>query len=582
MALSFVGQDLRNRSFKGRRDLIGADFTRADLRGCDFRGADLTGANFTGAKTGKSRRQWMILIAFAFAGAFAFAVAVAGAVAGAFAGAFAGQAYTALVAGKTGLGIAYSFTSLILLYLAWYLLKQLIEIIKSATGTDFRGADLTGAKFVNAQLRVTDFTDANCNWVNWQDAEFYLCTLPKNIEDDKVRYLCRNPDKGRGQYYTSLDFRNTYLQNADLVDAVLRHANLNGADLRGAKLINADLSNSQALGTDFTGADFSGARVAHWGINPETNFENVICTHVYIDEARKERKPASGEFAEGDFALLVTKFTETLDFLFKNGIQPQAFDQALTEMLDQYGEFGIKLKAVEEVGDHDRLVRFTVQDPKADKGQIHADFENKYYGVVQQLEAAENQLQKLKQANTELSTKLAVAEAVNQEREKHSHFLRDFVYHQTDQFSRPSFIAPHSTFTGDPMSDQKQTNSPNIALQAGGNMTGITVAGGDISGTVTVTIQQLRDSDTPEAPQLADLLSQLQQAINESTELAAPDKEKALKYLDKIGKLANDQEPDRDVISMAIDGILGIVSKAAKLLAPVQGIADGLRKLLNL
>ena len=132
------------------------------------------------------------------------------------------------------------------------------------------------------------------------------------------------------------------------------------------------------------------------------------------------------------------------------------------------------------------------------------------------------------------------------------------------------------------MSDQKQTNSPNIALQAGGNMTGITVAGGDISGTVTVTIQQLRDSDTPEAPQLADLLTQLQQAINESTELAAPDKEKALKYLDKIGKLANDQEPDRDVISMAIDGILGIVSKAAKLLAPVQGIADGLRKLLNL
>ena len=113
-------------------------------------------------------------------------------------------------------------------------------------------------------------------------------------------------------------------------------------------------------------------------------------------------------------------------------------------------------------------------------------------------------------------------------------------------------------------------------------MTGITVAGGDISGTVTVTIQQLRDSDTPEAPQLADLLTQLQQAINESTELAAPDKEKALKYLDKIGKLANDQEPDRDVISMAIDGILGIVSKAAKLLAPVQGIADGLRKLLNL
>jgi hypothetical protein len=65
MALSFVDQDLCNRSFEGRQDLAGADFTGADLRGCDFRGAVLVGANCTRAKTGKSRRQLMILIAVA-------------------------------------------------------------------------------------------------------------------------------------------------------------------------------------------------------------------------------------------------------------------------------------------------------------------------------------------------------------------------------------------------------------------------------------------------------------------------------------------------------------------------------------
>ena len=128
------------------------------------------------------------------------------------------------------------------------------------------------------------------------------------------------------------------------------------------------------------------------------------------------------------------------------------------------------------------------------------------------------------------------------------------------------------------MSDKKQ----DISLQAGGNMTGVTVAGRDISGTVTLTIQQLRDSDTPEAPKLADLLTDLQKEISESNELAQPDKEKALKYLDKIGKLANDKEADRDIIGMAIDGILNVVSKAAKLLTPVQAIAEGLRKLLQL
>ena len=125
-------------------------------------------------------------------------------------------------------------------------------------------------------------------------------------------------------------------------------------------------------------------------------------------------------------------------------------------------------------------------------------------------------------------------------------------------------------------------NNQSISLQAGGNMTGVTVAGGDISGTVTVTIQQLRDNDTPQAPEIADLLTELHKLINESPDLADKDKQKALKNIDNIGKIANNKEGDRNSIDDLIDNILGIVSKAAKLLTPVQAIADGLRKILNL
>jgi len=644
MAQTIIGKDFRNQSFRGLKDLAGADFTGADLRGCDFRDAILIGANFTGATTGKSRKQLVTLIAFAiavavaiavagvgagavvgvvarsfggavarsFAGSFvvvvvvAFAVAVAVAVvfafvgsfafagAGSFAGvcsvvvAFAGagsfagavEAYQSFLAGNIALGILSSLASLVLSGFAVYSLHQLSKTIKGATGTDFQGVDLTGAKFVNARLQVADFTNANCDLIDWQGAEFYLGKLPKNIEDDKVRYLCCNPDKGRGKNYTSSDFRKTYLQNADLVDAILRNANFNGADLRGAKLTNANLSNSQALGTDFSGATLTGARIFNWGINPETKFENVICTHIYIDEAGMERKPASGEFKEGDFAILVTKFTKTLDFLFKNGIQPQAFDQALQEMLDHYGEFGIQLQSVESVGDGDRLVRFEVQDPDADKGKIHADFENKYYGVIRQLEEAQSKVQELQQAQTELSTQLAISEAVIKEKENQSLFLRDFVYHQTDRFSRPSFNASHSTFTGDPMSDKNQ----NISLNAGRDITAPTVAGGDIdiSGTITVTIQQLRDSVIPEAPEIADLLTELQKLISESPDLSDKDKQRILTNIDNIGKIANNKEGDRNSIENLIDGIVGAVSKFAKLLTPIQAIADGLRKLLHL
>jgi uncharacterized protein YjbI with pentapeptide repeats len=641
MALSFVGQDLRNRSFKGRRDLAGADFTGADLRGCDFRGADLTGANFTGAKTGKSRRQWMILIAYEFSMSFClltlsllpystadvfihlymltkidphsfikitsilfigvfsvagvilrtstgatFRTGATGAALGfliALAFGLLHQTYNVFSDGKIS---EYFFNITIcvgIIALIWYILHRIIRFMRQVIGTDLNGADLTGAKFVNTQLRVTDFTNANCNWVNWQGVKFYLCKLPHSMANKKVRYLCCNPDKGRGQDYTSLDFRNTYLENADLVDAILCHANLNGADLRGAKLINADLSNSQALGTDFTGADFSGARIANWGINPETNFENVSCTHVYIDKGRQERKPASGEFAEGDFALLVGEFTNTLDFLFKNEINSSAFQYAMQQMLSKNPEAEISLNQTKFIGqDKESLQRSYDVLSDTDTSRLHADF-SEAYDAGKRLYPEANQLIR------DLNGKIMLLEKeLRAEKDARIADLKDastgFKEIARIQAATPSTINnTQQLVQGDQNKVSGKDQNTNTTLQSGGgNMTGITVAGGDISGTVTVTIQQLRDSDTPEAPQLADLLTQLQQAINESTELAAPDKEKALKYLDKIGKLANDQEPDRDVISMAIDGILGIVSKAAKLLAPVQGIADGLRKLLNL
>ena len=73
MTLSFVGQDLRNQSFRGRKDLAGADFTGADLRGCDFREAILISANFTSVTTGKSYKQVIVLVGIAVVFIFVFA-----------------------------------------------------------------------------------------------------------------------------------------------------------------------------------------------------------------------------------------------------------------------------------------------------------------------------------------------------------------------------------------------------------------------------------------------------------------------------------------------------------------------------
>ncbi|NMF56615.1 pentapeptide repeat-containing protein [Pseudanabaena yagii] len=494
------------------------------------------------------------------------------------------QAYKSFLTGNVRWGILCITASLVFIIITLPVSKELLETLKSSISTYFNGADLTGANFANAELQFTDFTDTNCDLINWQGAKFFRCKLPKNIEDTKVRNLCKKPESGRAVNYASANFHKAYLQNVDLVDAILHNANLNGADLRGAKLINADLSNSQALGTDFTGATLTGARIFNWGINPETKFENVICTHVYIDEAGKERKPASGDFAEGDFALLVGEFTNTLDFLFKNEINFSAFQYAMQQMVIKNPEVQLSINQTKFIGQNkDALKRSYDVSPDADKGKLHADF-SESYDIYKRLHPEDNQLiRDLNRKLTFLEGEVKTLKVLNAEKDERIADLKDAnagfkeIAKTQATKSNDKIIVQQVQGEKNQVSDKNQ----NISLKSDGNMTGVTVAGGDISGTVTVTIQQLRDSDTPEAPKLADLLTDLQKAISESTELTEEDKTKALQYIDTIGKFANNKE-DHDMIGTVIDKIIKVVSKAAKLLTPVQAIADGLRKILQL
>ena len=62
MTLDFSGQNLRGRSFKGRKDLVGANFSYADIRGADFTNALLVEANFSQAQAGREPGWAMILL----------------------------------------------------------------------------------------------------------------------------------------------------------------------------------------------------------------------------------------------------------------------------------------------------------------------------------------------------------------------------------------------------------------------------------------------------------------------------------------------------------------------------------------
>jgi uncharacterized protein YjbI with pentapeptide repeats len=555
----------------------------------------LEGADFSGVKAGQSGKQIFIAGAFAVAVAVAGAFAVAGAVAGAgaFAVAVAGAgafavAVSEFTKGNVAGGIGYSLAALFLLFLSYILLKQAIEDIRNLTGTSFNDTKLSKARFTGAILNNCDFTDANLYRVDWTHSHFMRCGFSDNLGIRKVREICISRI-GTNEDFSCIDLSALHLVGVNLTGANLIGANLNGSDLSQTILENANLAKSKAIETDFGRADFTGACIEKWAITSETIFNDSICDFIFLDLDKKERKPASGKFEQGDFEKLVNQFTTTLDFLFRNGIDPQAFDFALNNLIEDYDKMGISLKGVEDIGDGDKLVRFNIV-PDAPKQEMHAQYTEDYQAMHLQLEASRNKVWELQQKldridlenkieRFEIEKQLAVAQAKLEERPT-SQYLQNLVYHQANRLGQQKLLyAPNSNFS-DIMTDKSIQSGGDVFFTGRDNL-GVTgkdqqgVAGRDISGTVTNTIQQLRETNQPEAPQLADLLEELQKAVESSAELAEPDKEKALGYLNQIGEMsAKEPEQKKGMLPMLLDAFTGVISKAAPLIEPVKKIVE--------
>jgi uncharacterized protein YjbI with pentapeptide repeats len=547
----YSNQDLRNCSFRGK-DLAGADFRKADIRGCDFRKANLEGADFSEVTAGQSSKQ--IFIAFGYAVMLALAVAVASmtATTSAFAGkvlvafvtlfailfaiavgsarkymvyltfvgtyailfAFAFAFAFAFVVAVTSAfvstvafaefsrgnilgGVGLSLLSLSLMFLMYIFWNRFRQEIQKKVGTSFQEATLTYAKFTGAIINKCNFRDAILYQVDWTRADLAHSGFSGYLDNPLVRKLCTSRI-GVNQDFSSIDLSGLNLIGVNLHGANLTAANLNETNLRQADLGNTNLCEIQAIKTDFTNANLTGACIENWAITPETIFTNVDCSHIFLDHAKSERKPASGSLERGDFAKLVTQSTKSLDFFFRNGIDPQAFDFALNSLKDEYGDMEISLKALEDLGDGDRLVRFNTV-PNSPKAAMHAQFTQDYTAMYRQLEASREivwELQqkldridssnKLERAETE--KQLAVEKMRSEERLHRSQYLENLVYHKLGQ---PISITALNSQFGDITMTDKSIQSGGDVFFTGRDNLGVSgkdqqgVAGRDISGTVT-------------------------------------------------------------------------------------------------
>ncbi|MGD1715921.1 pentapeptide repeat-containing protein [Dapis sp. BLCC M172] len=260
-------------------------------------------------------------------------------------------------------------------------------------GTCFKNANLTDTDFSHAILKSTNFRFANTTRTFYRQTKYlkFARVEATILEDIKVRELLIT-GWGKDQEYISANLRGANLISADLSNANLKLADLGEASLQAANLNNANLTEALAIATNFTTAKMSGTCLEGWNIDHTTILDNVESKYIYLLEEAKpetddrERRPSSGYFQEGDFTKLFTEVLNTVDLIFRNGVDFTAFMSSFKTIQIENEDTPMKIRGMENKGDGVVVIKIDVPPETQKKEKIHREFMEIYEQNVQLLE----------------------------------------------------------------------------------------------------------------------------------------------------------------------------------------------------
>ncbi|MEM6518925.1 MAG: pentapeptide repeat-containing protein [Cyanobacteria bacterium P01_C01_bin.70] len=253
-----------------------------------------------------------------------------------------------------------------------------------------RGANLNGADLIEAILREADLLGASLHGVNLRKSKLNEADLRGvNLSGSDLSEV----DLSKANL-SGTELRGTNLNGSVLYQTCLHKADLNEADLSEADLSETNLRRVQALGTCFERALFTGACLANWNINSATNFEGAICEYVYLKADQQERRPREGKFNPGEFAALFQQAIDTVDIIFKDGIDWQAFFHSFQELRSQYADQDISIQAIEKKRSGAFVVRLEVP-PEVNKAAVEERAKALYGEQLKQIEGRYQQLLQL-------------------------------------------------------------------------------------------------------------------------------------------------------------------------------------------
>ncbi|MBN3907095.1 MAG: pentapeptide repeat-containing protein [Nostoc sp. NMS1] len=271
------------------------------------------------------------------------------------------------------------------------------------TGALINGAILIRANLSNADLSgagivYCDFTESILDGTKFARVKFNVDAihLPKTDYSPSWKFVFKfNLSKANlseadltGYDLSEANLLAVNLKGANLIDANLSHANLTKADLT-----EANLTRVKALSTDFTSASFTGSCLEDWNINSSTKLDSVICDHIYLRQGQQERRPSNGNFAPREFTKLFQKAQETVDLIFNNGIDWQAFLTSFQKLQVECGGEELSIQAIENKNDGAFVIRVNVPTD-ANKAEIEKYLKREYeFALAAEKEKYQVQLQ---------------------------------------------------------------------------------------------------------------------------------------------------------------------------------------------
>ncbi len=500
----------------------------------------------------------------------AMAMAIAAAVTVTMAMAIA-AAVTVTMAGAVTMAMAMAIAVAVLsIYIAWRALAEdekyafvrtsAIDFANTGGTTSFRKADLTDADFTQATLRSTNFKRAILTRTRWYKAKkLDLARVDNSIlAKASVRDLLVSGN-GYKKSYIGENLKGANLTGSNLSEANLKEADISEATLQRANLEGANLTKTQAIGTDFTDAYLTGACLEAWNIDSTTQLDHVDCRYIYLLEHPqaktddRERRPSSGHFAPGEFTKLFQEVLNTIDLIFRNGIDWKAFIASFEKLQIDNEGIPLEIQGIENKGDGVVVVRVSVP-PETNKAKIPSEFMQNYELALKaveekykaELKGKDDLLARDGQQNANLwllANKLA---------------------------EKPATFEVKATAESKAMSDSSdQSRNIKIGDIKRGDVTGLFLGdNANISGTVANTISQLPSSPQPDKLGIKELLTQLKEAIEADTNLTEEDKAEALeqvKALAEAGKNPQEgamQKASKTAIKILKGTVAGLPSAA--------------------